>query len=65
MTTASIDREWFPADEHRFDYGSDGAPGTQILFYRALEPGGYSRHLIGLQHLHGIMIEVVSRGPAA
>lgn len=44
-------REWFPADEHQFDYGPDGAPGTQIFLYGALEPDGYSRHGIGLQHL--------------
>jgi catechol 2,3-dioxygenase-like lactoylglutathione lyase family enzyme len=44
-------REWFPADEHQFNYGPDGTLGTQIFFYRALEPDDYSRHGIGLQHL--------------
>jgi catechol 2,3-dioxygenase-like lactoylglutathione lyase family enzyme len=44
-------REWFPADEHQFNYGPDGSPGTQVFFYRALEPRGYSRHGVGLQHL--------------
>jgi len=44
-------REWFPADEHQFNYGPVGAPGTQIFFYRALAPNDYSRHGIGLQHL--------------
>lgn len=44
-------REWFPADEHQFNYGPDGTLGTQIFFYRALEPNDYSRHGIGLQHL--------------
>lgn len=42
---------WFPADESQFNYGPDGAVGTQIFFYRALEPNGYSRHGIGLQHV--------------
>jgi catechol 2,3-dioxygenase-like lactoylglutathione lyase family enzyme len=44
-------REWFPADENQFNYGPDGTLGTQIFFYRALEPDGYSRHATGLQHL--------------
>jgi catechol 2,3-dioxygenase-like lactoylglutathione lyase family enzyme len=44
-------REWFPADEHQVNYGPDTAPGTQLFFYRALEPDGYSRTGIGLQHL--------------
>ena len=44
-------REWFPADEHQFNYGPDATLGTQIFFYRAHEPNDYSRHGIGLQHL--------------
>jgi catechol 2,3-dioxygenase-like lactoylglutathione lyase family enzyme len=45
-------RAWFPttADGH-FNYGPDGAIGSQIFFYQALEPGSYSRHGTGLQHL--------------
>jgi catechol 2,3-dioxygenase-like lactoylglutathione lyase family enzyme len=43
--------EWFPADEHQFNYGPEGATGTQIFFYRADEPGAYSRRGTGLQHL--------------
>jgi catechol 2,3-dioxygenase-like lactoylglutathione lyase family enzyme len=43
-------REWFPMTEG-FDYGPDGALGSQIFFYQALEPGQYSRHGTGLQHL--------------
>lgn len=42
---------WFPADDDQFNYGPDGAVGTQIFFYRSLEPTGFSRHGIGLQHL--------------
>ena len=44
-------REWFPADESQFNYGPDGALGTQIFFYNAKKPAGYARHGIGLQHL--------------
>ena len=44
-------REWFPADEHQFNYGPHGSLGTQLFFYRALEPHDYSRHGTGLQHL--------------
>jgi catechol 2,3-dioxygenase-like lactoylglutathione lyase family enzyme len=43
--------EWFPADEHQFNYGPKAATGTQIFFYRADEPGAYSRRGTGLQHL--------------
>jgi catechol 2,3-dioxygenase-like lactoylglutathione lyase family enzyme len=43
--------EWFPADEHQFNYGPDGAAGTQVFFYRAEEEGAYSRRGTGLQHL--------------
>ena len=44
--------EWFPADEHQFNFGPAGHAGTQLFFYRATEADAYSRH--------GIMIEVVS-----
>ena len=44
-------KEWFPADEHQFNYGPDGTAGTQLFFYRALEANAYSRHGTGLQHL--------------
>jgi catechol 2,3-dioxygenase-like lactoylglutathione lyase family enzyme len=45
-------RAWFPTTETgEFNYGPDGAAGPQIFFYQALEPAGYSRHGIGLQHL--------------
>ncbi len=43
--------EWFPADEHQFNYGPAGTPGTQLFFYRAIQTDGYSRHGVGLQHL--------------
>ena len=45
-------RAWFPTTEAgEFNYGPDGARGSQIFFYQALEPAGYSRHGTGLQHL--------------
>ena len=34
-----------------FNYGPDGALGPQLFFYQALEPGGYSQHGTGLQHI--------------
>ena len=44
--------EWFPADEHQFNYGPAGNAGTQLFFYRATgTTAAYSRHGIGLQHL--------------
>ena len=43
---------WFPATAAgEFNYGPDGAVGSQIFFYQALEPEPYSRHRAGLQHL--------------
>jgi len=30
---------------------ADGKPGTYVFFYGRLEPGEYSRHAVGLQHL--------------
>ena len=46
-------RQWFPTTgSGEFNYGPDGAKGTQIFFYQALEPEpAHSRHAIGLQHL--------------
>lgn len=45
-------RAWFPTTEAgEFNYGPDGALGTQIFFYQALESGHHSRHGTGLQHL--------------
>ena len=45
-------REWFPTTEAgEFNYSPDGAVGSQIFFYQALEPGTHSRHAAGLQHL--------------
>src|SRR4030095_9725628 len=34
-----------------FNYGPDGARGSQIMFYQAHESGAYSRHRAGLHHL--------------
>jgi len=45
-------REWFPTTPGgEFNYGPDGALGSQVFFYQALEPDRYSRHGTGLQHL--------------
>jgi catechol 2,3-dioxygenase-like lactoylglutathione lyase family enzyme len=45
-------REWFPTTTAgEFNYGPDGALGTQVFFYQALEPEQHSRHGTGLQHL--------------
>ena len=45
-------RAWFPTTAvGEFNYGPDGARGSQIFFYQALGPGEYSRHGTGLQHL--------------
>jgi hypothetical protein len=45
-------RAWFPTTEAgEFNYGPNGARGSQILFYQATEPGPHSRHGAGLQHL--------------
>ena len=45
-------RPWFPTTEAgEFNYGPDGALGTQVFFYEALEPSAHSRHGTGLQHL--------------
>jgi catechol 2,3-dioxygenase-like lactoylglutathione lyase family enzyme len=45
-------RQWFPTGtDGSFNYGPDGARGSQIFFYQTLEEGDYSRHRAGLQHL--------------
>ena len=45
-------RAWFPTTKAgEFNYGPDGARGSQIFFYQSLETGPYSRHRTGLQHL--------------
>ncbi len=45
-------KAWFPTTPSgEFNYGPDGAVGSQIFFYQALEPAGHSRHGTGLQHL--------------
>jgi len=45
-------REWFPMSaKGSFNYGPDGARGTQMFFYQALEPSTYSQHNTGLQHI--------------
>ena len=42
---------WFNTSPE-FNYGPDGAHGSQLFFYQAREPGvAYSRHRTGLQHL--------------
>ena len=45
-------RQWFPTSpDGTFNYGPDGARGSQLFFYQALEPSTYSRHGTGLQHI--------------
>ena len=45
-------REWFPTDPRGpLNYGPDGALGSQVFFYRADEPGTYTRGGTGLHHL--------------
>lgn len=44
--------QWFPTGaDGSFNYGPDGAQGSQIFFYQALEPSDYSQHGTGLQHM--------------
>jgi catechol 2,3-dioxygenase-like lactoylglutathione lyase family enzyme len=43
-------KEWFKT-ERSFNYGPDGAQGAQVFFYQAREPGEYSRHRTGLNHI--------------
>jgi catechol 2,3-dioxygenase-like lactoylglutathione lyase family enzyme len=45
-------RQWFEtAADGSFIIGPDGARGSQLIFYQALEPDTYSRHRTGLQHI--------------
>lgn len=45
-------RQWFQTSSGgAFNYGPDGAQGSQLFFYQAREPAPYSRHRTGLQHL--------------
>jgi len=45
-------RQWFKTGaDGSFNYGPDGAQGTQVFFYHAPKPGRYSRHRAGLQHI--------------
>ena len=45
-------REWFETGPGGpFNYGPDGAQGSQLFFYQAEEPGTYSRRQTGLHHL--------------
>jgi len=44
-------REWFATGPGEpLNYGPDGAQGSQLFFYRAEEPGPYSRRQTGLHH---------------
>jgi catechol 2,3-dioxygenase-like lactoylglutathione lyase family enzyme len=44
--------EPFVESESQFSYRPAGdKPGTMMFFYSALEPGMYSRHKPGLQHI--------------
>jgi catechol 2,3-dioxygenase-like lactoylglutathione lyase family enzyme len=50
-------RAWFPTTmAGEFNFGPDGALGSQLFFYEALEPSTHSRHGTGLQHL-SFMVE--------
>jgi catechol 2,3-dioxygenase-like lactoylglutathione lyase family enzyme len=44
-------KQWFATSDGTFNYGPDGARGSQLFFYQALESGDYSRHRTGLQHI--------------
>ncbi|HYZ90866.1 MAG TPA: VOC family protein [Actinomycetota bacterium] len=45
-------KQWFEtAPDGSFIIGPDGALGSQLIFYQALEPDAYSRHRTGLQHI--------------
>jgi catechol 2,3-dioxygenase-like lactoylglutathione lyase family enzyme len=44
--------QWFPTTASgEFSYGPDGARGSQIFFYQALDASPHTRHGTGLQHL--------------
>lgn len=49
-------RQWFDTGPDAFNYGPDGAHGSQLFFYQALEAGDHSRHRTGLQHI-GFTVE--------
>jgi catechol 2,3-dioxygenase-like lactoylglutathione lyase family enzyme len=50
-------KQWFDtAPDGSFLIGPDGARGSQLAFYQALEPDEYSRHRTGLQHI-SFMVE--------
>jgi catechol 2,3-dioxygenase-like lactoylglutathione lyase family enzyme len=45
-------RQWFKTGpEGSFNYGPDGAQGSQLFFYQARESDTYSRHRTGLNHI--------------
>jgi catechol 2,3-dioxygenase-like lactoylglutathione lyase family enzyme len=45
-------REWFETGPGGpLNYGPDGDRGSQLFFYKADEPGTYSRHQPGLHHI--------------
>lgn len=44
-------KQWFETSP-TFNYGPDGAKGSQLFFYESREPGiAYSRHGTGLHHI--------------
>jgi catechol 2,3-dioxygenase-like lactoylglutathione lyase family enzyme len=43
-------KQWFKTNP-TFNYGPDGARGSQLFFYQAHEPAAYSRHRTGLHHI--------------
>jgi catechol 2,3-dioxygenase-like lactoylglutathione lyase family enzyme len=47
-----LDYETFLSADDEFAYlPAQGRRGTYVFFYAAAEPGDYSRHQVGLQHL--------------
>ena len=58
-------KHWFPTSaDGSFNYGPDGAGGSQLFFYQAIEPGTYSQHRTGLQHIAFMVATraIVARG---
>jgi catechol 2,3-dioxygenase-like lactoylglutathione lyase family enzyme len=44
--------QWFPtAPDGTFNYGPDGARGSQVFFYQATEDGTNSHQRAGMQHI--------------
>jgi catechol 2,3-dioxygenase-like lactoylglutathione lyase family enzyme len=43
-------KQWFQTSP-TFNYGPDGAKGSQLFFYQSHEPSPYSRHHTGLHHI--------------